>query len=81
MLMHDPKRLKYKRPLSLDYGEQGSQVYVSHTVYIAHGNSKGETRRRNRLHNTIVITYTIRNYYVLKLNFFIPQCLQSNTIL
>ena len=55
MLTHDPKRPKYKGPFSIEYKERGSHargVYdVSHTVYLAHGNSKGEARGRNKRKN------------------------------
>ena len=38
----------------MDYRERGSHkraVYPSHTGYLAHGNSKGEARRRSRHEN------------------------------
>ena len=51
--------LKYTRPFSIDRRERGSHArgvypylwHLSHTGYLAHGNSKGEARGRHRHKN------------------------------
>ena len=46
----------------MDYIGNGDLMYgcVSHTVYIAHGNSKGEARGRNRYKNNARVVRNLK---------------------